>query len=140
MPAGSGPDFVNGAIAAETDLEPDALLARLHEIEAELGRTRNRRWQPRVCDLDLIAVGGAVSPDRDTVAEWMALDLGKAQTVTPPWLVLPHPRMHQRAFVLMPLRDIAPDWRHPMTGETVAAMAAALPAEALQGIAPMEDP
>ena len=96
------------------------------------------RWAPRVCDLDLIAVGDLVLPDRATLARWMALDLGQAQTVAPPRLVLPHPRMHERGFVLAPLADIAPGWRHPATGRPVAQTPAALPAEDLEGIRALE--
>ena len=140
-PPGSGPDFVNAAAVLETSLDPERVLAALHGAEAELGRVRTERlmrWAPRVCDLDLIAMEDAVLPDRETLARWMALDLGQAQTVVPPRLVLPHPRMHERGFVLVPLADIAPDWRHPATGRTVAEMLAALPADALAEIRPLE--
>ncbi|MCH8952997.1 MAG: 2-amino-4-hydroxy-6-hydroxymethyldihydropteridine diphosphokinase [Proteobacteria bacterium] len=141
FPPGSGPDFVNAAAALETSLEPERLLGALHGAEQALGRVRTERpmrWAPRVCDLDLIAVGDLVLPDRATLARWMALDLGQAQTVAPPRLVLPHPRMHERGFVLAPLADIAPGWRHPATGRTVAQMLAALPAEELEGIRALE--
>ncbi|HUS56050.1 MAG TPA: 2-amino-4-hydroxy-6-hydroxymethyldihydropteridine diphosphokinase, partial [Thermohalobaculum sp.] len=96
FPPGSGPDYVNGVAVLETDLTPESLLVVMHRAEAELGRERPTRWASRVCDLDLIAVGDTVLPDRATVERWMALDLGKAQTVTPPHLILPHPRMHER--------------------------------------------
>ncbi len=138
IPPGSGPDFVNAAAMLETSLDPERVLAALHGAEAELGRVRPARWAPRVCDLDLIAMEDAVLPDRETLARWMALDLGQAQTVAPPRLILPHPRMHERGFVLAPLADIAPDWRHPATGFTVAEMLAALPADALAQIRPLE--
>lgn len=137
FPPGSGPDFVNGAAVLETGLAPESLLAALHCAEAELGRERPARWAPRVCDLDLIAVGDSVLPDRATLERWMEIDLGKAQTVTPPHLILPHPRMHERGFVLAPLADVAPDWRHPVTGRSVAEMLANVPVEELAEIRPI---
>ncbi len=138
FPPGSGPDFVNAAAKLETSLDPERVLAALHGVEKELGRVRPARWAPRVCDLDLIAMEDMVLPDRETLARWMALDLGQAQTVAPPRLILPHPRMHERGFVLAPLADIAPDWRHPATGLTVAAMLAALPGDAVAEIRPLD--
>lgn len=139
VPAGSGPDFINGAASFNTGLSAQDVLDRLHEIELELGRTRTARWEPRVCDLDLIAVEDAVLPDRETLEAWMALDRGKAQTVTPPRLILPHPRMQERAFVLIPMRDVAPDWLHPVLGLDVGQMLDALPPSALEGIVPVEE-
>lgn len=138
VPPGSGPDFVNGAAALETGLAPESLLVALHRVEAELGRARPARWAPRICDLDLIAVGGTVLPDRATLERWMEIDLGKAQTVAPPHLILPHPRMHERGFVLAPLADIAPRWRHPVTGCTVAEMLAGRPTQERAGFRPFD--
>src|SRR5699024_8217942 len=71
FPPGSGPEFVNGAAVLRTALGPEALLAALHEVEARLGRRRDLRWGPRVCDLDLLAMGEAVRPDAATVRRWM---------------------------------------------------------------------
>ena len=71
-PPGSGPDYVNGAVRLAASQPPEAVLAALHAVEDELGRRRGRRWGPRVCDLDLLASGGAVRPDRATVAAWIA--------------------------------------------------------------------
>ena len=138
FPPGSGPEFVNAAAVLETSLDPEGVLAALHGAEAELGRLRPARWAPRVCDLDLIAMEDTVLPDRATLERWMAIDLGQAQTVVPPRLILPHPRMHERSFVLAPLADIAPEWRHPATGRTVAEMLAALPAQERAEIRPLE--
>jgi 2-amino-4-hydroxy-6-hydroxymethyldihydropteridine diphosphokinase len=132
-PPASGPDFVNGAAMLEAPLPPDAVLAALHDVERALGRSRGRRWEPRVCDLDLLASDGAVLPDAATVRRWMALGPEAARSV-PPALVLPHPRLHERAFVLAPLAEVAPDWVHPLLGRSVREMLAALPAGAAAGI------
>jgi len=136
-PPGSGPDFLNGAAILDTTLSPEGLLAALHRAEAELGRARAMRWAPRTCDLDLIAVEDTVLPDRGELERWMALDLGKAQSLIPPRLILPHPRMHERGFVLAPLAEIAPNWRHPATGRTVAEMLAARPAAEREAMRPL---
>src|SRR5687768_8331003 len=74
FPAGAGPDFVNGAAALASILPPAAVLEALHAVERDLGRRRDRRWAPRVCDLDLLACGDAVLPDRATATRWMAAD------------------------------------------------------------------
>jgi 2-amino-4-hydroxy-6-hydroxymethyldihydropteridine diphosphokinase len=136
-PPGSGADFVNGAASLAGDLAPGDLLARLHEVEDRLGRTRPVRWGPRACDLDLLGMGSLVLPDRATVERWMALPPEAAAAETPDRLILPHPRLHERAFVLVPLSDVAPDWRHPVLGRTVAEMRAGLPAERLAEVVPL---
>lgn len=132
-PAGSGPDFVNGAAVLAAPGAPEEVLAALHAVERELGRVRGERWGARGCDLDLLASGGAVLPDPPTVRSWMERQ-GTGRMEVPPRLVLPHPRLQERGFVLKPLADVAPDWRHPLLGATVAEMLDALPPEALQGI------
>lgn len=136
-PPGSGPDFVNACAVLAPGPAPEAVLAALHAVEAGLGRVRTRRWGPRTVDLDLLGQGDVVLPDRATVARWMALDPAAQAVEAPGQLILPHPRLHERAFVLLPLLEVAPDWRHPLLGLTVAQMAAALPAGASDGMAPL---
>ena len=137
VPAGSGPDFVNGAAAVGTVLTPEALLARLHEIEAGFGRVRRTRWAPRVCDIDIIAYGSLVRPDAEEQARWAGLPPDQASAATPEELILPHPRMQERAFVLVPLAEVAPGWRHPVTGLSVREMCDALPQHERAEIRPL---
>lgn len=138
VPSGSGPDYVNAAARITSNMVPEVALEVLHRIEADLGRNRTTRWAPRVCDLDLLAAGDLVLPNGAEQQRWMRLDLGKAQTVSPPHLILPHPRMQERAFVLVPLAEIAPDWRHPVLGQTARQMRDALPQAERDAISPLE--
>jgi 2-amino-4-hydroxy-6-hydroxymethyldihydropteridine diphosphokinase len=122
FPVGTGPDYVNAAALLETELSPRALLDHLHEIEAELGRERLTRWGQRTLDLDLVAMGDLVLPDAATQDLWRDLPLERQRQEAPDRLILPHPRLQDRAFVLVPMADVAPDWRHPRVGLTVRQM------------------
>ena len=108
-PDPSDPPYVNGVAAVQTRLSPEALLDRLHDLEAQFGRVRTVINAPRTLDLDIIDYDGQISgPD------------------TRP--VLPHPRAVQRAFVLLPLQEVAPGWVDPVSGQGIDALIAALPA------------
>lgn len=92
------PPFWNAVFCIESQMRPEAILRLLHEIEAEMGRVRGEKNAPRTLDLDLIAYGDYV--------------------INCPDLVVPHPRAHERGFVMGPLAEIAPDWEHPLLKKT----------------------
>ena len=136
-PAGAGPDFVNAAALIATGLDAAAVLSGLHRIEARFGRERTERWGARTLDLDLVAFGDTVLPDPETEARWRKLPAARQRVETPDRLILPHPRLQDRAFVLIPLAEIAPAWRHPVTGLSVAEMLEALPEADKAAICPI---
>ncbi len=124
-PEGSGPDFLNGAALLRSSKPPEEILQEMHGVEKSLGRERHVRWGARTCDLDLIGAKGLVLPDVETVSDWIAR--GPDVTRIPDRLLLPHPRLHERAFVLVPLYEIVPAWVHPILQLSVQQMIAALP-------------
>jgi 2-amino-4-hydroxy-6-hydroxymethyldihydropteridine diphosphokinase len=114
------------------------MLAHLHEIEAKHGRERLQRWGMRTLDLDLVACGDSILPDLATFEHWCTLSPDLQRQAAPTDLVLPHPRVQDRAFVLVPLRDIAAEWTHPVLKKTVIEMCNALAPEALAEIVVLE--
>jgi 2-amino-4-hydroxy-6-hydroxymethyldihydropteridine diphosphokinase len=139
FPAGAGPDYVNAAAVLQVGAEDDlaSILARLHGVEARFGRKRAQRWGMRTLDIDLLAMGDSVLPDAETQDRWRLLPAEAQLRATPDQLILPHPRLQDRAFVLVPLADVAPDWVHPRTGLTVRQMLAALPPADREAVKPL---
>lgn len=140
MPAGAGPDYVNAVAEIETALPALAVLERLHRVEAMFGRVRTVRWGARTLDLDLLDLGGAIHPDRATQDAWRGLPPDQQARRVPPTLILPHPRLQERAFVLVPLAEIAPDWRHPILARTARDLLDALPEGEKMPISPVSGP
>ena len=139
IPVGNGPDYINGAAQITNNLNPNDFLSALHEIERDFGRERNQRWGPRTLDLDLIAADDSIFPDKLTWQYWFNLDPARQMVETPHELILPHPRMQNRAFALVPLMDIAAEWRHPVLGRTIAEMHADLTEEDLETVRLLPD-
>ncbi|NSX53941.1 2-amino-4-hydroxy-6-hydroxymethyldihydropteridine diphosphokinase [Parasulfitobacter algicola] len=122
FPVGFGPDYVNAAVSVVTNSEPSDILLRLHNIETYFGRERLQRWGSRSLDLDLLAVGDMILPNRTQAENWIGMPLSDQANNTPDELILPHPRIQDRPFVLVPLLDVADDWKHPVLGLSVAEM------------------
>jgi len=100
------PAFLNMAVKCETNLEPKSLLKRLKQLEVRLGREQSFHWGPRLIDIDILFYDDLILN-------------------TEP-LTLPHPRLHERAFVLVPLADIAPDFIHPVLKKTIKELLASM--------------
>ena len=127
FPKGNGPDFVNAVIKVGSNLAPVEILQLLHRVEEMYARERAHRWAPRTLDLDLIAIGDTILPDSSTVETWINLPLERQMKEAPDQLILPHPRLQDRAFVLIPLAEVAPEWVHPVLGISVKKMLKTLP-------------
>ena len=130
FPAGSGPDYVNACarVTLRHDMTADAILACFHDVEARFGRRRGARWAARTLDIDLLALEDVILPDAATQTRWRDLPPDRQAQESPDRLILPHPRLQDRAFVLVPLSDVAPDWLHPLLGLTFTQMLDRLPA------------
>jgi 2-amino-4-hydroxy-6-hydroxymethyldihydropteridine diphosphokinase len=122
-PVGIGrqPTYVNAVVMATAPVGPADLLRTLKRIERMAGRRLGRHWGPRQLDIDVLDFGGR--------------QIGKPRDRRRPGqLLLPHPEMHRRAFVLLPLREVAPSWRHPRLGLSAATLLSRLPARDRAGV------
>lgn len=113
FPTADQPWYVNGVAEIACEVSPVALMARMLSVETEFGRQRDGRNAARVLDLDLIDYNGKI--------------LNKPADDNGPAVQLPHPRLHERAFVLLPLAEIAADWRHPKNGRHIDDLITELP-------------
>ena len=115
VPKSDQPWYVNAVTRVETKLGATELLKKLHEIEHGLGRTRRKRWEARIIDLDLLCYHDEVHPSAGNWAD-------AAASLSPKGAVIPHGRLHERDFVLIPLSDISKDWVHPVLDKSVEKM------------------
>ncbi|WP_337925157.1 2-amino-4-hydroxy-6-hydroxymethyldihydropteridine diphosphokinase [Sneathiella sedimenti] len=123
VPASDQPWFVNAVLAVDTKMTHLELLAALHKTERHFGRIRRQRWEARVLDLDLLVYHDLVTENQDQLAG----------------PVLPHPHMQERAFVLAPIAEIAPEWRHPVSRLRASDLLAMLPSEQPFDVVGVED-
>jgi 2-amino-4-hydroxy-6-hydroxymethyldihydropteridine diphosphokinase len=111
------PDYLNGCALLDVTLSPHDLLHVLLQLETRLGRVRRERWGPRTLDLDLLLFGNQI------------LDC--------PTLQIPHPHLHERAFVLVPLAEIAPQWIHPLLGLSITDLLQQVDTSGVKGLDPL---
>ena len=125
---------INSVVKVEANYSPHGILQKLHEIEEKFKRQRNSRWAARTLDLDLIAMKGQVLPSNEVFQYWFDLSLGEQKAKIPSELILPHPRIQDRVFVLSPLLDIEPNWIHPILNKTVVQLYEELPGQTKKDI------
>lgn len=137
FPVGAGPDYVNAVVRVRTNLDAGEMLSALHVLEKNYSRMRDQRWGGRTLDLDLLSVDGRVHPSRQAFDEWHLLPLDEQMKRAPDHLILPHPRIQDRGFVLVPFCDVLPDWLHPVFQLTAAQLCAKLPGEHTADVSPL---
>ena len=131
------PRYLNGCIKVQAKMKPLEVLDRLKIIEKKMGRLTEQRWGSRVCDLDLLSFDNELYPNLKTFNYWMTLGLQDQIIEKPLGLLLPHPRIQDRAFVLKPLVDIAPNWRHPVLDLTAEEMLDSIPGVQKEDVVPI---
>ncbi|MBO6503264.1 MAG: 2-amino-4-hydroxy-6-hydroxymethyldihydropteridine diphosphokinase [Kordiimonadaceae bacterium] len=134
VPHTDQPDFVNCVMSGTTQLSAKELMARCQSMETQYGRERDGRWQARTLDIDILDYGGQILP---TAGDWTKLmQDGRDGTIAAD-LIVPHPRLHERGFVLKPLAEIWPDWSHPVLGKTALELLNSLGSEEVDDVRPI---
>lgn len=133
VPYTDQPDFVNCVIGGKTTLSPNELMSLCQSIEAQFGRQRDGRWQARTLDIDVLAYGDDVLP---SISSWHQLMEEGREGKVMANLIVPHPRLHERAFVLKPLADIRPEWVHPVFKKTGLELLCSLSAQQVEEVRP----
>ncbi len=137
FPYSSEPRYLNGCFEIEVHCSAHAVLGHLKEVEVKMGRRENSRWGSRACDLDLLSFANTVCPSNELFDHWYKMPLKQQIVEKPHQLLLPHPRLQDRAFVLKPLMDFAEDWIHPILNLSVKEMFASLPKEDRDSVLPI---
>ena len=117
-PDKSQPNFINAVSEVHSELNPYQILHELKTIEKKMGRKNITRWENRVLDLDIIGAGSVILPNNFVFNKWLQMPLQKQIKNQPDELILPHPRIQDRLFVLKPLNEVDPHWRHPVLNKT----------------------
>ena len=134
----SEPRYVNVGIRLSTNLKPKELLNFTADLEIKYGRKRERRWEPRTCDIDILLCDQLIMPSKLYFEKWLKLDFFEQKELSPDELILPHPRLQERTFFLKPLNDLQPDWTHPFLKMKAKEMLDSLPSNELQNIEEMK--
>lgn len=134
VPHTDQPDFVNCVMSGTTQLPAKELMTLCQSLETKFGRERDGRWQARTLDIDILAYGNQILPTADGWTKLM--HQGRDGTVAAD-LIVPHPRLHERGFVLKPLAEIWPDWSHPVLGKTALELLHSLGPEEVDDVRPI---
>ena len=121
-PDKSQPNFINAVSEVHSELNPYQILHELKNIEKKMGRKNKTRWGSRILDLDIIGSGSIILPNNFEFNKWLKMPLKKQIKIQPDELILPHPRIQDRLFVLRPLNEVDPDWVHPIFNKTPLAL------------------
>ena len=128
------PRYVNVGIRFSANIKPIDLLSFTSGLEEKFGRKRQRRWEPRTCDIDILLCDQLILPSKFHFEKWLKLDLSDQIKLSPNELILPHPRLQDRTFFLKPLNDLQPDWVHPFLEIKAKEMLDSLPPNELENI------